>query len=156
MGAAVWLDSRETAGGRKQSASARAGFDPSRPLPSPLFPTRLQEEQQLGSKVWEGYGEGQGRTSLNPGRRCEPRVGEGTSRDKPDWGAILPLAAGETEAQKGSNIQTGKRVRQGCILSPCLYNLYAEYILRNAGLEEAQAGIKITGRNINNLSYIPE
>ena len=47
----------------------------------------------------------------------------------------------------------GKGVHQGCILSPCLFNLYAEYIMRNAGLEEAQAGIKITGRNINNLRY---
>ena len=47
--------------------------------------------------------------------------------------------------------QTGKGVSQGCILSPCLFNLYAEYIMRNAGLEEAQAGIKIAGRNINNL-----
>ena len=49
--------------------------------------------------------------------------------------------------------QIGKRVYQGCILSPCLFNLYAEYIMRNAGLEEAQAGIKISGRNINNLRY---
>ena len=47
--------------------------------------------------------------------------------------------------------QTGKGVRQGCALLPCLFNLYAEYIMRNAGLEEAQAGIKIAGRNINNL-----
>ena len=49
--------------------------------------------------------------------------------------------------------QIGKGVRQGCILSPCLVNLYAEYIMRNAGLEEAQAGIKVARRNINNLRY---
>ena len=49
--------------------------------------------------------------------------------------------------------QIGKGVHQGCILSPCLFNLYAEYIMRNAGLEEAQAGIKIGRRNISNLRY---
>ena len=49
--------------------------------------------------------------------------------------------------------QIGKEVRQGCILSPCLFNLYAEYVMRNAGLEEAQVRIKIAGRNINNLRY---
>ena len=55
------------------------------------------------------------------------------------------------EQQTDSKIRKG--VCQGCILSPCSFNLYAEYIIRNAGLEEAQAGIKIAGRNINNLRY---
>ena len=50
-------------------------------------------------------------------------------------------------------LQIGKGVRQGCILSPCLFNFYAEYIMRNSGLEEAQAGIKSARRNINNLRY---
>ena len=67
--------------------------------------------------------------NVNTGQEARVRTGHGTT----DW------------------FQIGKGVRQGCILSPCLFNLYAEYLMRNAGLEEAQAGIKIAGRNINNL-----
>ena len=69
--------------------------------------------------------------NLYAGQEATVRTGHGTA----DW------------------FQIGKGVLQGCILSPCLFNLYAEYINRNAGLEEAQAGIKISGRNINNLIY---
>ena len=67
----------------------------------------------------------------NAGQEATVRTGHGTT----DW------------------FQIGKGVRQGCILPPSLFNFYAEYIMRNAGLEEAQAGIKIAGRNINNLRY---
>ena len=69
--------------------------------------------------------------NLYAGQEATIRTGHGTT----DW------------------FQTGKGVHQGCIFSPCLFNFYAEYIMRNAGLEEAQAGIKIAGRNINNLRY---
>ena len=69
--------------------------------------------------------------NLYAGQEATVRTGHGTT----DW------------------FQIGKGVCQGCILSPCLSNFYAEYIMRNAGLEEAQAGIKISGRNINNLRY---
>ena len=69
--------------------------------------------------------------NLYAGQEATVRTGHGTT----DW------------------FQIGKGVGQGCILSPCLFNLYAEYIMRNAGLEEAQAGITIAGRNINNLRY---
>ena len=69
--------------------------------------------------------------NLYAGQEATVRTGHGTT----DW------------------FQTGKGVHQSCILSPCLFNFYAEYIMRNAGLEEAQAGIKIAGRNTNNLRY---
>ena len=78
----------------------------------------------------------------------------------PDYltGLLRNLYAGQ-EATVGTGngttdwFQIVKGAHQGCILSPCLFNLYAEYIMRNVGLEEAQAGIKIAGRNINNLGY---
>ena len=59
----------------------------------------------------------------------------------------------ELDMEQQTRAKLGKGVPQGCILSPCLCNLYAEHIMRNAGLEKAQAGIKIVGRNINNLKY---
>ena len=61
---------------------------------------------------------------------------------------FFPMTHGTTDW-----FQIGQGDHQGCVLSPCLFNFYAEYIMRNAGLEEAQAGIKIAGRNINNLRY---
>ena len=68
-----------------------------------------------------------------------------------------PYAGQEATVRTGHGttdwFQIGKRVHRGCILSPCLFNLYAEYITRNARLDEVQAGIKITGRNINNLRH---
>ena len=68
-----------------------------------------------------------------------------------------PYAGQEATVRTGHGttdwFQIGKGVHQGCISSPCLFNLYAEYIMRNAGLEETQAGMKIAGRNINNLGY---
>ena len=70
---------------------------------------------------------------------------------------LTNLYAGQETSVRTSHrtdwFQRGKEVRQGCILSPCLFNLYAEYIMRNAGMEEAQAGIKTARRNINNLRY---
>ena len=75
----------------------------------------------------------------------------------PDLPLEKPYAGQEATLRTGHGtidwFQIGKGVHQGCIFSPCLFNLYAEYIMRNAGLEEAQAGIRIAGRNINNLRY---
>ena len=75
----------------------------------------------------------------------------------PDLPLEKPICRSEATVRTGHGttdwFQIGKGVCQGCILSPCLFNFYAEYIMRNAGLEEAQAGIKIARRNINNLRY---
>ena len=75
----------------------------------------------------------------------------------PDLPLEKPICRLEATVRTGHGtidwFQIGKGIRQGCILSPCLFNLYAEYIMRNAGLEEAQAGIKIAERNISNLRY---
>ena len=86
---------------------------------------------------------------------------ENSSRDGNTRPPDLPLeklyAGQEATVRTGHGttdwFQIGKGVRQGCVLSPCLFNFYAEYIIRNTGLKETQAGIKIAGRNINNLRY---
>ena len=62
----------------------------------------------------------------------------------------------ELDMEQQTVSELGKGIHQGCVLSPCLFNLYAEYIMRNVGLDEAQAGIKIAGRNINNVRYIDD
>ena len=85
---------------------------------------------------------------------------ENYERDEPDHLTCLSrnlYADQEATVRTGHGttdwFQIGKGVLQGCVLPPCLFNFYAEYIMKNAGLEEAQAGIKIAGRNINNLRY---
>ena len=86
---------------------------------------------------------------------------ENSERDEntrpPDLPLEKPICSQEATVRTGHEttdwFQTGKGVHQGCILSPCLLNLYAEYIMRNTGLEEAQAGIKTTRKEINNLRY---
>ena len=83
---------------------------------------------------------------------------EGDGNTRPLTCLLRNLCAGQEATVRTGHgptgwFQIGKGAHQGCILSPCLFNLHAEYIMRNAGLEEAQAGIKIAGRNINNLGY---
>ena len=77
----------------------------------------------------------------------------------PDHSWEICLQVRKQQLELDMEQQTGSKkgkVHQGCILSPCLFNLYAEYIMRNAGLDEAQAGIKIDGRNINNFRYVDD
>ena len=95
--------------------------------------TEEMEPKQKQHPVVDVTGD-RSKVRLYAGQEATVRTGHGTT----DW------------------FQIGKGGCQGCILSPCLFNLYAEYIMRNAGLEEAQAGIKIAGRNINNLRYVDD
>ena len=69
------------------------------------------------------------------------------------WETCMQVKKKQNQTWNNGMVQNGKVVCQGCILSPCLFNLYAEYIMRKAGLEEPQDGIKIARRNINNLRY---
>ena len=86
----------------------------------------------------------------------ETSLRDGNTRP-PDLPVENQYAGQEATVRSGHGttdwFQIGKGVHQGCILSPCLFNFYAEYIMRNAGLEEVQAGIKFAKRNINNLTY---
>ena len=81
------------------------------------------------------------------------RDGNTRPPDLPPEKSVCRSRRNRTRLGRTDWVQIGKGVCQCCILSPCLFNLYAEYIMRNTGLEEAQAGIKIAGRNINNLRY---
>ena len=108
-----------------------------------ILPTSLKKQESSRKNIYfcftVGNSERDGNTrppdllksNLYAGQEATVRTGHGTT----------------------DSFQIGKGVRQGCILSPCLFNFYAEYIMRNAGLEEAQAGIKIAGRITNNLRY---
>ena len=89
------------------------------------------DHNKLGNSSRDGIPDLLDLRNLYAGKKATFRTGHGTT----EW------------------FQIGKGVHQGCILSPCLFNFYAEYLMRNAGLEEAQAGIKFPGRNINNLRY---
>ena len=115
---------------KKQESSRKTSISALFPMPKPLTVWIT-----INWKILEEMGISDHLTclliNLYAGQEATVRTGNGTT----DW------------------FQIGKGVRQGCILSPCLFNLYAEYIKRNIGLEEAQAGIKIAKRNINNLRY---
>uniref|UniRef100_A0A452DM62 RNA-directed DNA polymerase n=1 Tax=Capra hircus TaxID=9925 RepID=A0A452DM62_CAPHI len=110
---------------KKQESSRKTSISASLTMPKPLTVWKILKEMGIPNHLTCLL------RDLYAGQEQTVRTGHGTT----DW------------------FQIGKGVHQGCILPPCLFNLYAEYIMRNAGLEEAQAGIKIAGRNINNLRY---
>ena len=110
---------------KKQESSRKTSISTLLTMPKPLTVWKILQEMGIPDHLACLL------RKLYAGQEAAVRSGHGTT----DW------------------LQIGKGVRQGCKLSPCLFNLYAEYIMRNAGLEEAQAGIRIAGRNINNLRY---
>ena len=112
---------------KKQESSRKTSISAFLTMPKPLTTTNWEILKEMEIPDHFTYL----LRNLYAGQKATVKTGHGTT----DW------------------FQIGKGVRQGCILSPCLLNLHAEYIMRNAGLEEAQAGIKITGRNINHLRY---
>ena len=126
----AWLFPKNTPSWKKQESSRKTSISDLLTMPKPLT---VWITTNFG-KFWE-MGIPDHLTcllrNLYAGQEATVRTGHGTT----DWFQIV------------------KRIRQGCVLSPCLFNLYAEYIMRNAGLEETQVGIKIAGRNINNFRY---
>ena len=110
---------------KKQESSRKTSTSALLTMPKPLTVWKILKEMGIPDHLTCLL------RNLYAGQEGTVRTGHGTT----DW------------------LQIGKGVHQGCILSPCLFNLYAEYIMRNAGLEETQAEIKIAGRNINNLRY---
>ena len=114
-----------TGSSKKEESSRKTSISALLTVPKPLTLWKILKEMGITDHLTALL------RNLYAGQEATVRTGHGTT----DW------------------FQTGKGVHQGCILSPCLFNLYAEYIMRNPGLEEAQAGIKVAGRNINNLRY---
>ena len=110
---------------KKQESSRKACTSALLTMPKPLTVWKILKEMGIPDHLTYLL------RNLYAGQEATVRTGHGTT----DW------------------FQTGKGVRQGCILSPCLFNFYAEYIMRNTGMHEAQAGIKVAERNINNLRY---
>ena len=113
---------------KKEESSRKTSISALLTMPKPLAVWKILQEMGIPDHLICPL------RNLYAGQEATIRTGHGTT----DW------------------FQIGKGLRQGCILSPCLFNLYGEYIMRNTGLEETQAGIKIAGRNINNIRYADE